>query len=182
MNHKPAFGAIDVIRVLLVTAIAALVMSVALAASAQADQRSDRREQIRYALETMRLDYNQYVARANDFRGQNCWERAPNCKKPPPYNDFDWTNDGCSWTPPPAVVVFNRACQQHDFGYRNFGKGLTLGRTERVRAYIDGRFLKEMRRMCRDPRVWGAFASYRRCRAMALSMYAVVRNRSDWSD
>jgi hypothetical protein len=66
---------------------------------------------------------------------------------------FDWTDDGCSG---PLVIkeayrhVFDQPCQQHDFGYRNYGqpKGLKLGRNEDVRAWIDKRLLQEMRRLC----------------------------------
>lgn len=65
-------------------------------------------------------------------------------KKNDPMPPFDWSTDGCSWTPSvkyfDLAKIFNPACQLHDFGYRNFGKGLNLGHNEKTRAWIDGRF------------------------------------------
>lgn len=143
-------------------------------------------EQRRYAEETMNLHYPEYVARANDFRAQGCeyppWDpKRGKCSKPLPYDSFNWTTDGCSWTPPPARIVFNRPCQLHDFGYRNFGKGLTLERNEKKRKQIDIRFRDEMYRICRDPRAFVPLGGLARCRAIALSMFGVVRNGSNWS-
>jgi hypothetical protein len=89
---------------------------------------------------------------------------------------FDWSSDGCSWTPAPWSWEQSGPCQLHDFGYRNFGKGLTLERTEDRRAWIDRRFLDEMRRNCRQH--WW----YTSCPNGIYVMYGVVRNRSDWSN
>jgi hypothetical protein len=89
---------------------------------------------------------------------------------------FDWSTDGCSWTPPPWNWEQRGPCELHDFGYRNFGKGLTLERTENRRGWIDQRFLDEMRRNCRQH--WW----YTSCPNGILTMYGVVRNASDWSD
>lgn len=64
---------------------------------------------------------------------------------------FNWTDDGCSGPWGIKVVyrdLFNGPCQQHDFGYRNYGKGLQLGRNEDTRDWIDGRFAREMKRVC----------------------------------
>jgi len=91
-------------------------------------------------------------------------------------NRFDWSTDGCSWTPPPWNWEHRAPCEQHDFGYRNFGKGLTLERTESRRAWIDARFLTEMLRNCRDH--WW----YPNCTNGAYTMYAVVRNFNNWRD
>jgi hypothetical protein len=155
-----------------------VVFAGALPGSAQADWQSDRAEQLRYAIETMNLHYPEYVDRANDFRAHGCWEWwLMTCTKPSPYNHFDWTTNGCSWTPPTALIVFNRPCQLHDFGYRNFGNGLTLERTESRRLWIDNRFRDEMYRICQDPRAFLPLGGPFRCRAMATAMYAVVRVR-----
>jgi Prokaryotic phospholipase A2 len=89
---------------------------------------------------------------------------------------FDWSTDGCSWTPPPWNWEHRAACEQHDFGYRNFGNGLRLERTESRRAWIDQRFLTEMLRNCRQH--WW----YPNCVDGAYTMYAVVRNFNNWRD
>ena len=134
----------------------ALAMCAVIAAPAQASLESDRVEQYRYALETMSLSSDGYVARAGDFRAHGCWEwyRLENCGKPLPYNYFEWTTDGCSGPTgvlPPAgswSSIFNAPCQQHDFGYRNFSRNLTLDRSESTRRWIDWRFKTEMDRVC----------------------------------
>lgn len=64
---------------------------------------------------------------------------------------FNWVDDGCSPSWAPAWLyrnLFEEQCKQHDFGYRNFGSGLALGRNEDTRAWIDRRFRTEMRRRC----------------------------------
>jgi hypothetical protein len=95
---------------------------------------------------------------------------------------FDWSDDGCSHTPFDQARLFNQACQQHDFGYRNFGRGLQLGRTESTRAYIDHRFLVEMDRICQDKfHAWYRRANWVTCRGQAWAMYGAVRNFQDWS-
>lgn len=139
-------------------------------------------EQWRYVMETMSYRPDKYMARASDFRGQGCFAQGGSCRKPAPYNVFDWTTDGCSWTPAPARDVFNAACQQHDFGYRNFGKGPTVGRTEDARAWVDWRFRTELNRLCKKPEVNRPLGGKFLCGKVATTMFGVVRNRSDWSD
>jgi hypothetical protein len=157
--------------------------SVAVTASAQASTP----EQLQYANETLAMHYPQYVQRADSFRAAGCeqppWRRGAGtqCHKPPPYDALDWSTDGCSRTPPPARNVFDRPCQLHDFGYRNFGQGLSLGRSEPMRKAIDVRFRDEMYRTCRDPVAVVPFGGYARCLLVASAMYAVVRKRNDWS-
>jgi hypothetical protein len=74
----------------------------------------DTNEQLRYAVETMNLSYTAFLARKSDFYTtstcDNRWPEAPGdpptsegCRKPPPYNSFDWTDDGCS-SPTPASL------------------------------------------------------------------------------
>ena len=178
------FGAI-----LPLTALIALAMSVVLAASAHASLASDRREQNRYALETMNLSSGAYVDRANNFRARGCWEwyRPGNCRKPLPYNYFEWTTDGCSGPTgrlPPAgswSSIFNAPCQQHDFGYRNFSKNLTLNRTESMRKWIDQRFKTEMDRVCSS---WSNNTFLDRsksaCYKAASTMYKAVSAYNYW--
>lgn len=73
------------------------------------------------------------------------------------YSDYTWTDDGCSV---PKVVkvalptmdyaskVFNRECQQHDFGYRNFGGKKNLDNTHSRKLSVDGKFHTLMDQRC----------------------------------
>jgi hypothetical protein len=98
-----------------------------------------------------------------------------------PIRPFNWTSDGCSWTPPAWAQLFRPACLLHDFGYRNFGNGLRLQRTEARRAWIDGRFYTEMKRICNDKySAWWRIANDAACHAEAWTMYKVVRVASHW--
>lgn len=69
---------------------------------------------------------------------------------------FDWRNNGCSSPLPytPFQEVFRRACNQHDFGYRNYGSatkgGLKLSPTRATKNRIDGKFALELKRTCED--------------------------------
>lgn len=109
---------------------------------------------------------------------------------------FDWSTDGCSvpvfaqaaaFVPSPslgfglehAMDVFRPACELHDFGYRNFGKGLHLSQNENTRAWIDHRFWREMARICDDQ--YGSLldkldGEWESCEAWAKAFYAAVRN------
>lgn len=83
---------------------------------------------------------------------------------------FNWHADGCSLpTPPNWALEQNGPCQQHDFGYGNFGQGLRLEATESRRAWIDQRWLDEMRRNCREH--WW----YTSCSGGIDVMYRLVR-------
>lgn len=94
---------------------------------------------------------------------------------------FDWASDGCSapWLFKASTIVqaaiwmHNAPCQQHDFGRRNFGHGLTLERTESRRNWIDARFRSELNRNCNDH--WW----YPSCHATAGAVYVVMRAFSD---
>lgn len=88
---------------------------------------------------------------------------------PPP---FDWSTDGCTSTPPSWAVTFDGPCRQHDFGYRNLGHGLRLKPTEGTRAWVDRRFLAELRRVCSER---FAARALKRCRVRARAMHAAVR-------
>lgn len=71
---------------------------------------------------------------------------------------LDWTDDGCSIPRREASDVarkfsrfFDQPCQQHDFGYRNYGNGsLALNPTEAARRRIDEKLRLELKRACRD--------------------------------
>jgi hypothetical protein len=135
----------------------------------------------RYARETMNLDYRAFSARKNDFAHQQCNHEASgfgNCKKPWPYDQFNWTDDKCSPPWMPEFIyrkLFQEPCQQHDFGYRNFGNWMRLGRNELTRAWIDHRFLFEMRRLCQDrfANLLG-ISKLRSCLAKARVVWRVV--------
>ena len=88
---------------------------------------------------------------------------------PPP---FDWSTDGCTKTPAAWAITFDGPCQQHDFGYRNLGRGLRLRPTEAARLTVDRRLLTEVRRVCAE-----RFAALEalRCRVGGRAMYAAVR-------
>lgn len=88
---------------------------------------------------------------------------------PPP---FDWSTDGCTRAPAAWARTFDEPCQQHDFGYRNLGRGLRLRATEGARAWVDRRLLVELRRVCAER---FARVARTRCRIQARAMYAAVR-------
>ena len=85
---------------------------------------------------------------------------------------FDWSTDGCSRTPEVLAARFAGPCRQHDFAYRNLGRGLGLRDTEGAREWADARLLDELRRRCAE-----LFAGWRlaRCRMSARAMWAAVR-------
>ena len=65
-----------------------------------------------------------------------------------PYNgELDWSSDGCSFSPDePFGWEFVRACDRHDFGYRNYKR---QGRfNETTRLSIDNRFRSDMYGIC----------------------------------
>ena len=85
---------------------------------------------------------------------------------------FDGSTDGCTSTPEAWALTFDGPCQQHDFGYRNLGRGLRLRPTRAGRAWVDRRFLAELRRVCAE-----RFAGRTRtaCRGRARAMHLAVR-------
>lgn len=149
----------------------------------------ERYEQYRFAVETINLSYERYVQRQAEFRAAGCTNKWPDtalgCKKPAPYNQFDWTDDGCSgaefaWGAgrPISVVyrdLFNQPCRLHDFGYRNLGNGLALYRHEDMRNEIDRRFLVEMRRVCDNTfQGWRKAANRVQCHNQAVAVFTTV--------
>jgi hypothetical protein len=191
-------SSITLTRIFPLAVLSAILMSFALVASAQASQQSDWDAQQRYAVETGNLSYSHFVARQSDFRAHGCTRGWPEkagdqptwagCDKPPPYNSFDWTDDGCSGREQIGAIsnvyrnLFNQPCRQHDFGYRNFGKGLTLEHTEARRAWIDSRFRTEMKSVCNNSFAkWWQAANKYACLTEADAVYHVIRVLSNWS-
>lgn len=60
---------------------------------------------------------------------------------------FNWTDDSCGGTYVPDLFMAD-PCLRHDFGYRNYGKGLALGPDEDTRHWIDDLFLEDMLDQC----------------------------------
>lgn len=149
----------------LMTAAVLLGVAVAVAPAALASPTSDE------AVHIMNLDYKSFITYKNQVDK---------------VLQFNWSTDGCSSRWYTAAVhpvyrnLFNRPCQQHDFGYRNFGthdQGLALSPTEDTRAWIDARFATEMDRLC-DTNFSAWWQTYNKifCKGEASSMYAAVRN------
>lgn len=101
---------------------------------------------------------------------------------------FDWSDDGCSgpWGISNAYRnLFNKPCQLHDFGYRNYGRvdaddlgraRLHLGRDESTRSWIDDRFRTEMGRVCNTTFTrWWQKANKATCVAEARIVWTAVR-------
>ena len=130
--------------------VAAVVLLLAVAAPAAADTALRQR-----ATAILALDHHAFLL-------------VKAAAEPP----FDWSTDGCTSTPAAWALTFDGPCQQHDFGYRNLGRGLRLRPTGAARAWVDRRFLAELRRVC-DERFTALART--RCRVRARAMHAAVR-------
>jgi hypothetical protein len=95
---------------------------------------------------------------------------------------FNWSTDGCSYTPAAWADLFRQPCNQHDFGYWNYGhsdhqRGLELGVNENTRGWIDHRLLEEMVRLCNDKySAWWRRPNKVACLDEAGVIYGAVRN------
>ncbi len=151
---------------------------------ARAVTSAQRTEQVRYGKETMLLGNRQFAERKANFVAAGCETLdSDECGKPVPYDRFDWDTDSCSRpTPESWRKLFHPACQQHDFGYRNYGKNLTLGRDENTRRWIDDLFRAEMKSICNYRfSDWTQYGNLQACFKEADTMYLGVRAVSDWS-
>lgn len=85
---------------------------------------------------------------------------------------FDWNDNGCS-SPinVSSLYNFNQACQRHDFGYRNYGHGLTVNPTDSQRATVDSQFLSDMNAWCNANKPTAG------CYSMAGIYYGAVRQK-----
>lgn len=70
-------------------------------------------------------------------------------------NPLDWSDNGCSSPVPTGFGArFNRACERHDFGYRNLGNGvnerpsLALDSTEEAKKAIDRQLSEDLHYSC----------------------------------
>ena len=111
-----------------------------------------------------------------DGFAQARWDIGKNDQSLYRHYNFNWSDDGCSTVDDaPEGFNFLRACQRHDFGYRNHRSvGLS---SEQNRERIDMTFWMDMRRECgQHPN------RYDRCIYFANAYYAGVRNfgRGPW--
>lgn len=103
--------------------------------------------------------------------------------------ELDWSNDGCSV--PSAILkfpnigqvlatyknIFEKSCDRHDFGYRNFGSrgALKLDPTEATRNRIDDRFYSNMRIQCQTRYDdWWDVPARQLCYGAAKTFYEAV--------
>lgn len=92
---------------------------------------------------------------------------------------FDWGSNGCSvpgWTLPITAywsAFFSKACDRHDFGYRNYGHPTSmhaaLGSDEDYKYRIDKRLLSDMQGRCTRYRPTSS------CYSAAASFYGALR-------
>ena len=66
-------------------------------------------------------------------------------QEPPP---FDWSDNGCSFVNIVVPEELNIACSRHDFGYRNYGEGLSFSPDENTRHWIDRILLQDLQLTC----------------------------------
>ena len=111
-----------------------------------------------------------------------------------PTHGLDWSHDGC--TAPSSAVAkvwrdfFRRGCVRHDFGYRNYGRGINaspsraLASTNAQKKVVDRALLADLRWLCRhrkrpvvtDPASGiRKRATLRQCDTTARTMYLGVR-------
>jgi hypothetical protein len=120
---------------------------------------------------------NPTIARANQIMSMDYAAFGRLSKNEPPFN---WSSDHCStpWSPGTPILGdfnddFERACDQHDFGYANYGiGGLELSPNEGTRAWIDDRLQQEMRRICNNE---VPFLDIPLCHTFATAFYGAVR-------
>lgn len=89
-------------------------------------------------------------------------------------NPYDWSTDGCSGPTYDAWLLYDyRVCWRHDWGWRNYGHGLTMQRTEARRQTIDDQFRNDMYESCE--RRWGSGVTWQLCMVDANAAYEAVR-------
>jgi hypothetical protein len=123
---------------LVIASVAAVVLTgVAEAQLPQRDAPSVQQVSREQADKIMRMNYKQFA------------ELRTSAARPTGYR---WDSDGC--TPDWAPQYFTRACDLHDFGYRNYGSARKnaphLSPTQQTKDWIDQRFYEEMVKICND--------------------------------
>ncbi|KAL8366505.1 hypothetical protein RB595_005005 [Gaeumannomyces hyphopodioides] len=83
---------------------------------------------------------------------------------------LDWSTDGCSKVPQnPLGFPFRKACERHDFGYRNFANQDRMN--SGTRKQIDQRFRKDLKDTCSEQEKGTRTV----CKVVAETYYAGVR-------
>ncbi|GAA1506633.1 phospholipase A2 [Streptomyces synnematoformans] len=82
---------------------------------------------------------------------------------------FNWSTDYCSSSPDnPFGFPFQKSCQRHDFGYRNYKE---MGAFSAHKSRLDSAFYEDLKRVCN--RYSGATKSA--CNSTAWVYYQAVR-------
>ncbi|MFM9368582.1 phospholipase [Streptomyces sp. Da 82-17] len=82
---------------------------------------------------------------------------------------FNWSTDYCSSSPDnPFGFPFQKSCQRHDFGYRNYK---AMGTFDANKARLDSAFYEDLKRVC--TRYTGAKLSS--CNGLAWTYYQAVK-------
>jgi hypothetical protein len=99
----------------------------------------------------------------------NAWASANANRSAWAAYDFNWTTDYCSSSPDnPFGFPFSKACQRHDFGYRNYKE---IGTFSANKSRIDSAFYEDLKRVCN--RYSGATKTS--CNSTAWTYYQAVR-------
>ncbi|HET9380052.1 MAG TPA: phospholipase [Streptomyces sp.] len=84
--------------------------------------------------------------------------------------EFNWSTDYCSSSPDnPFGFPFEKSCQRHDFGYRNYKE---MGTFSANKSRIDSAFYEDLKRVC--ARYSGATKTS--CDGLAWTYYQAVKN------
>src|SRR4051794_9801717 len=102
---------VDRFALAVILALLVVVVGIVAPSTASASQRSSSTtssDDLRAAADAiMNLDYHAFIAL-----------KSSSVRNPA----FNWTDDGCSTVfTIPVRSLFNKPCQMHDFGYRNYG-------------------------------------------------------------
>ncbi|MEU5363171.1 phospholipase [Streptomyces sp. NPDC005925] len=83
---------------------------------------------------------------------------------------FNWSTDYCSSSPDnPFGFPFKKACQRHDFGYRNYKE---MGTFSANKAHVDSALYEDLKRVC-NGYSGGTKTS---CDSLAWTYYQAVKN------
>ncbi|MQY16124.1 hypothetical protein SRB5_63160 [Streptomyces sp. RB5] len=99
----------------------------------------------------------------------NAWSAAEANRSAWSAYGFIWTTDYCSSSPDnPFGFPFQKSCQRHDFGYRNYK---AMGTFSANKSRIDSAFYEDLKRVC--ARYSGATKTA--CDSTAWTYYQAVR-------
>ncbi len=91
---------------------------------------------------------------------------------------YDWGSNGCAGQDFSHNLsdMFRDACDQLDFAYRNFGRGLKLDNSDAQKSRIDEHFYNLLLQRCnKDLGRWTQLIALGRCKLEALWMYADMK-------